>query len=158
MSDFFDLERFRSKPDWHPPVPQALPRTSRKKTEPFLKGPIPMAWLAKATELGGSSLAVGVCLWFQHGVLGGLGPIKITKAVRRRLGLSPDRVQRGLKQLEAAGLVAFDHRGRGHCPVVRITEPPRGLVQPHISPSEATPGESSQGHPTGSGEPLGGIL
>ncbi|MCG3773788.1 MAG: hypothetical protein JW395_0602 [Nitrospira sp.] len=52
-----------------------------------------MAWLAKAAELGGSSLAVGLCLWFQCGVRGGPGPIKVTKAVRRRLGLSPGRLR-----------------------------------------------------------------
>ena len=158
MSDCFDLERFRSRSDWRPAVPQNLPQTSQKKTEPFLRGPIPMAWLAKAAELGGSSLAVGLCLWFQCGVRGGPGPIKVTKAVRRRLGLSPDRVHRGLKQLEHAGLIAFDHKGRGHCSVVRVIEPPRGPLQPHAASSEATPGETYQSRPTGPEEPLGGSL
>lgn len=149
MTERFDLEKFRAASDWSPEVPRNPQRTARKKTEPFLKGPIPIAWLAKAAEMGGSSLAVGICLWFQHGVRGGAGPIKVTKAVRRRLGVSPDRLQRGLKGLERAGLIRFDQRGRGHCAVVQILEAPCA----HIATSEA-----AQGHPGGvSRVPLDGL-
>lgn len=122
-SEGFDMEKFRAGSEWSL-VPQNRPRLAQAKTEPFLKGPIPMSWLGTATKLGGSSLAVGVCLWFQRGVLGEPTPIKVTRAVRRRLGLSPDQLQRGLKNLHLAGLIAIEQGGRGRCPVVRIVRPP----------------------------------
>lgn len=120
MGDCFDLDRYRTESAGYPMVSPNPPLPLRKKTEPFLKGPIPLAWLSKAAGLGGSSLAVGLCLWFQHGVAREPGSIKVTKAVRRKLDLSPDRVYRGLNDLAAAGLIRFESRGRGHCPVVSI--------------------------------------
>jgi hypothetical protein len=137
MVERFDLDKFRARTPSRLTVPQNPAQPARRRAEPFLKGPVPLVWLAKATKLGGSSLAVGICLWFQCGVLGGPGPIKVTKAVRRKLGLSADRLQRGLKKLEQEGLIAFDQRGRGHCPVVRLVEAPRTVVEPHAAPPDA---------------------
>lgn len=120
-----DFEAFRARtPTELPPAPS--PGRKRKpratQSEPFLRGPIPVWWLARAHEAGGSALAAGLALWFVRGVSGKPSPVKVTASVRRRFGLSPDRNGYGLRALEAAGLVAFVKRGRGRCPVVEIMD------------------------------------
>ena len=79
-----------------------------------------MEWLARAHAAGGSAVAVGLVLWFVRGVSGKISPVKITSAVRRRLGLTPDQARRGIPALEGAGLVGIVKGGRGRCPVVEI--------------------------------------
>lgn len=105
----------------------------RRTTEPFLRGPIPLWWLTKATSCGGAALAAGLCLWFMRGVTKSNDPIKASRSVRRKLGLSADQMRRGLRALKEAGLVEFVTGGRGRCAVVSIScpEPPEGgLARP----------------------------
>lgn len=98
------------------------PRKPRGKRGAFLAGPIPMDWLAKAQGLGGSALAAGICLWFIRRVSGHNGPIRSSKAVRRKMGLSAGQMLGGLRRLETGSLVRFVKSGRGRCPVVEIVE------------------------------------
>ena len=102
-----------------------LPRQPKKihaNRGAFLAGPISMEWLAKAQSLGGSALAAGICLWFVRRVSGHDGPIRSSKAVRRKMGLSACQMLSGLRRLEAGSLVRFVKTGRGRCPVVEIIE------------------------------------
>jgi hypothetical protein len=120
-----DLEAYRAQnPSELPPAP-VPPRTKAKPTDtraPFLRGPIPLAWLARAHEAGGSALAVGLALWFVRGVSKKLGPMKVDSSTRRRFRLSRDQTGYGLRALEAAGLARYVVRGRGHCAVVEILD------------------------------------
>jgi len=124
-----DLEAFRARsPDELPPPP-APGRLKKKRahgTEPFLRGPIPLAWLARAHAAGGSALAVGLALWFVRGVSGRRAPVKVDSSVRRRFELSRDQTGYGLRALEAAGLVARVKKGRGRCGVAEILDGPGG--------------------------------
>jgi hypothetical protein len=124
-----DLEAFRARsPDELPPAPSpgrlARKRPRPRSTEPFLRGPIPMAWLARAHAAGGSALAVGLALWFVRAVSRGPGPVKMGSSARRRLGLTRDQTGYGLRALEAAGLARYVKKGRGRCAVVEIVERP----------------------------------
>lgn len=119
-----DLEAFRARNTSElPPAPAPGRRKKRSvAVEPFLRGPIPLAWLARAHEAGGSALAVGLALWFIRGVSGKRGPVKVDSSTRRRLGLSRDQTGYGLRALEAAGLAGYVKKGRGRCAVVEIVE------------------------------------
>lgn len=121
-----DLDQFRARTAAElPPAPKAgRSKKPKRAAEPFLRGPIPLAWLARAHEAGGSALAVGLSLWFVRGVSGKAGPVKVGRALRGRLEISRDQTRRGLFALEAAGLVASVKKGRGHCAVVEIVEGP----------------------------------
>jgi len=122
-----DLEAFRART---PAELQTAPVAGRQKvhratTEPFLRGPIPLAWLARAHRAGGSAMAVGLSLWFVRGVSGKRGPVKVDSSTRRRFELTRDQTGYGLRALEAAGLVGYVKKGRGHCAVVEILDHPK---------------------------------
>jgi hypothetical protein len=66
------------------------------------------------------ALPAGLCLWFVRGVSKKTGPLRVSAAVRKKVGLSAGQMLRGLRALEAGGLVRFVKEGRGRCPVVEI--------------------------------------
>lgn len=109
--------------------------------EPFLRGPIPLSWLARASAAKGSAVAAGLCLWFIRGVAPAMSDTKVTKALRKRLGLSSDQMRRGLLGLESVGLIEFVSRGRGRCPVVRIVG---GSTQTVVDRRAENPPEDSR--------------
>jgi hypothetical protein len=100
-----------------PPAPKTHRRRQR---EPFLPGPVPMSWLAKAQTLTKSAMGVAIALWFQKGVRGQGGPVKVTSAVRRHMGLSNDQTRRGIQALVTAGLLRVCKGGRGRCAIVEL--------------------------------------
>lgn len=104
-----------------PPPPKPGQRR-RLRAEPFLRGPIPLAWLAKAAQLRKPALPAGIGLWFVRGVSQRTGPIRVSAALRKKVGLSAGQMLRGLRALEGAGLVRFVKEGRGRCPVVEIVD------------------------------------
>ena len=102
-----------------PPAPRPGQRR-RLRAEPFLRGPIPLEWLSRASALRKPALPAGLGLWFVRGVSKKTGPIRASAAVRKKMRLSAGQMLRGLRALEAAGLVRFVKEGRGRCPVVEI--------------------------------------
>jgi hypothetical protein len=104
-----------------PPAPR--PGRSRiVRAAPFLRGPIPLAWLANAAQLRKPALPAGLGLWFVRGCSKKAAPLRVSAAVRKKLGLSAGQMLRGLRALEEAGLVRFVRGGRGRCPVVELVE------------------------------------
>ena len=104
------------------PSPPRPGQRRRLRAEPFLRGPIPLAWLAKAAQLRKPALPAGLGLWFVRGVSKKTGPVRVSASVRKKVGLSAGQMLRGLRALEGAGLVRFVKEGRGRCPVVEIVE------------------------------------
>ena len=119
-----DIEQFRvnTPPAIKLPTHSTTSARRGRSQQPFLRGPVPLWWLARAAAARGSEVTVGLSLWFMRGVAPGKPDIKVTAAVRKRLGLSADQMRRGLLGLELAGLVEYASRGRGRCPVVRIVD------------------------------------
>jgi hypothetical protein len=71
--DEFDVDRFRSSDgESHrrstAPAAQPSRAPNKRSGELFLKGPVPMPWLAAAAKLSGRAFAVGVLLWFFAGL------------------------------------------------------------------------------------------
>jgi hypothetical protein len=117
-----DVDAFRMEM----PLPAIIgPVTGRRKkgvtTDPFLAGPVPMWWLARAYRLGAAALAIGLALWHtQRMQRGRPGPIKVNAATRRPMGLSHDQARRGIHSLHGDGLVDIHVGGRGRCMEVEI--------------------------------------
>jgi hypothetical protein len=95
-----NVEAFRST------VEHAIPRP--EGSEPFLTGPIPMAWLAKAATVpgAGKALAVAIVIWFIVGVER-RASVKLRPSVMRSFGIDRFAGYRALKAMQSAGLIKF---------------------------------------------------
>ena len=85
---------------------------------PFLKGPIPMAWLNVAARLPGKTLNVGIAIWWLAG-MSKTTAFKLTGKSLDQLGVSRDAASDGLKRLEDNGLILVK-RSPGQRPIVEI--------------------------------------
>src|SRR3712207_2776291 len=74
-----------------------------KKGEKFLKGPVSLGWLARAAQLPGKSLHLGVVLWFLAG-LKNTGSVALPSSLLQLFGVDRSAKRRALSQLEKAGL------------------------------------------------------
>jgi hypothetical protein len=88
-----------------------------------LCGPIPCNWLEQAACLPGKALAIGVALWFMAGMSRGSPAVHLTGQLMRQFGVGRYAKYKGLKFLEAAGLVAVE-RHPGCASRVTILECP----------------------------------
>ena len=71
---------------------------------PFLKGPIPMAWLNVAARLPGKTLNVGLAIWWLAG-MSNTTAFKLTRKALDQLAVSRDAASDALKRLEDNGLI-----------------------------------------------------
>ena len=91
----------------------------------FIKGPIPIPWVEMAAQLPGKALALGIGLWWLHGMARD-AEVKLTKRLLQTFNLSRDAATDGLARLEKSGLVQVK-RAPGKRPLVLI------ITQPHPS-------------------------
>ncbi len=122
------LESYGAQSAGELPPPPTPKRKRPQRSRPFLRGPIPLDWLAAAHRAGKPALAVGLALWFVRGVANGLGAVRLSSAVRRRLEISKTDSRRGVAALCGAGLVRVVKGGRGRCPVVEIVDQPGAVA------------------------------
>ena len=126
-----DLETFRADGA----LPVVMPARARRNrcSQPYLGGRPPMWWLQRAAERGRAALAVGLALWFKHGLQKGrTTPIRVDSSLRRAMALSHDQARRGVHALEAAGLVRVERGGRGRCAEVAIVA---AVAEPSVAPA-----------------------
>lgn len=90
------------------------------KKEPFLRGPIPLDWLAAAAKLSGKTLNVAIALWWRYGMAKGK-PFKLTQTALKALNVERDAANDGLTRLEQAGLIKVD-RNPGQRPTISILD------------------------------------
>jgi hypothetical protein len=90
-----------------PPAKEKPPR--HKPGKKFLKGPVPLAWLALAAQLPGKSLHVGVVVWFLAG-LKKTKTVSLSSKQAQLFGVDRHAKRRALAWLEQAGLVAVERR------------------------------------------------
>ena len=85
---------------------------------PFLKGPIPLAWLNEAAKLPGKALNVGIAIWWLAG-MSKTTAFKLTGKALDQLNISRDAASSALKRLESQGLIRVQ-RAPGQRPTVEI--------------------------------------
>ncbi len=113
-----DLEGLRLDPSL---VGEVKPRRRKPRYRGrFLKGPIPVAWLASALSIRGSSaVAVGLALWHLSGIKHNERTVLLSNVEVDRWGISRQRKWVGLAALEKASLIAIERRGKAS-PLVTI--------------------------------------
>jgi hypothetical protein len=87
-------------------------------TVPFLKGPIPMAWLNEAAKLPGKTLNLGLAIWWLAG-MAKTKTFKLTGKALDQLDISRGAAADALKRLEGRGLIRVQ-RAPGQRPTVEI--------------------------------------
>jgi DNA-binding transcriptional ArsR family regulator len=99
------------KAAWAKPRAKEKP-PHHKQGEKFLKGPVPLTWLARAAQLPGKALHIGVVLWFLAG-LKNTRSVSLPSTALRLFGIDRSAKRRALGWLEEAGLVIVArHPGR----------------------------------------------
>lgn len=107
----FSPENLKAHNQGGPLLPSGVnvdPRHGSRQTGPFLRGPVPMSWIAKAYEVaGGSGLMLGLSLWW----VSGMTKSRTFSVNIRRLevGQSLRSKWRALEKLEDAGLIRRTH-------------------------------------------------
>ena len=96
------------------------------KKDLFLRGPIPLEWLASAAKLPGKTLNVALALRWLHGMSEGK-PFKLTQKALDLLNVSRETAGDCLVRLEQQGLIQVV-RKPGRSPVISILD--RRLVVP----------------------------
>ena len=94
--------------------------SQQKIKRQFVRGPISLPWITRASQLPGKALHVGIMLWY----LAGVNQSKEVMVSNTRLsgwGISRHQKARALSALERAGLVKVK-RGTGKNPRVLIVE------------------------------------
>lgn len=103
----WDVEKFRLPAGaFGEPAPSKRPPRHRPG-EPFIKGPIPYAWMAAACRLPGSGLHVASAYWYLCRRYPGPNRIGLD-ALARDLGISDDTASRALHAAEEAGLLMVE--------------------------------------------------
>jgi hypothetical protein len=96
----------------------------------FIKGPIDVTWLCRASRLGVKALLVGLALWHIKG-LRKADAFIVSNLMLREWGIQPDAKQRALRKLEGAGLIRIERRGK-RSPQVVLCSSPTLLQEPPI--------------------------
>jgi hypothetical protein len=119
-----DLEQFRYK-EQQPPVGPQRNGTTRnptkiKSTSAFIRGPIPLDWLARAAKIPRcNALVVGLVLFYLAGLTKERDGLVLTIRRCKPFGLERKSVNRGLADLEKSGLIRVT-RKVGRSPRVDI--------------------------------------
>ena len=106
-SEIWDLDQLRLPAERFRSLESSRRPPRHRPGDPFIKGPIPYAWIASACRLPGAGLRVAMacrflCCRFQRENRWGLD------AIARGLRVSDDSVRRGLHSAELAGLLAVE--------------------------------------------------
>jgi len=120
--DPIDVEQFRADGLRDAPDAVGSPAVKRKQLAPFLRGPIPLAWLLKAAELPGKSpLLLGLGIQHQSRLQRNPKGIRLTGKLLATFGIKKRTAHSALALLESSGLVFVD-RPAGRCREISIRE------------------------------------
>jgi DNA-binding transcriptional ArsR family regulator len=97
---------------------ESIEMKTQRRHNRFLKGPVPWDWIARAYELPGRALIVGLCLWRLSGALGNR-TVTLGNAELKPFGIDRASKSRALDALEKAGLIRAE-RKPGRWPIVTL--------------------------------------
>ena len=86
--------------------------------ELFVRGPIPLWWLAAAGRIGGKALHIGIYAWHLSGLQDDLC-VKVSTSKLQEFGVGRQSAYKALAALEHHHLL-FVERRPGCCPVVTL--------------------------------------
>ncbi len=99
--------------------------------EKFIKGPIPLDWMRKASECGLRGADIGLLLWYAGGWQK-RNPVSVSSLIVQQLPVDPKTCRRVLSKMEAIGLVNVE-RHRGRAPLITLLSTPLIYVGEQLS-------------------------
>ena len=114
LSGFEMVESIQS--DLEDSVEPSQPK-NRKRSRPFIKGPIDLEWVQQACRANAAALAFYIL--FMRGILGKGSKIQLRPCDCRKFGIGDKARQRQVDRLEKASLIVAD-RGIGRCALVKL--------------------------------------
>lgn len=90
-----------------------------KKRNGFIKGPIPLLWIAEVCKLSKSAIKVALAICFLRGIHGDVW-FKLGNSTVSRFCLTRQSKSSGLRELEQAGLIQIK-RIAGSLPSVKVS-------------------------------------
>ena len=100
-------------------------KLTQQRSDRYLRGPVPLAWLQAAARLPGRALQVGLALWYLVGVTKST-TVSLTTVKLAGFGVDRSAKRRALAALAGAGLITLD-QVPGRNPVITvITDLPAG--------------------------------
>jgi hypothetical protein len=109
FTEMIDLEQYRIPYDLQPTASARTRLPRHRLGEPFIKGPIPYGWVAKACSLPGQGFHVAMV--YRYLVVRFQKPTRVGPiSVARSLGVSEATVRRGLSAAESAGVLRIERR------------------------------------------------
>jgi hypothetical protein len=103
--------------------PKTVSPSGHKINRLFIKGPIPLDWLQKANDIGGSTGIVAFALWFYAG-LNSSNRFRIDARLDRLCCLTRQTRDQNLRRLQFAGLIKLFPK-HGAYPTVEILDSPK---------------------------------
>ena len=91
-------------------------RPPQRRTRPFIKGPIDLAWVHSAAKVNATEVALWLC--YKEGFVGVGKWAHVRPYELNKFGLTRKRKDRQINSLEKAGLIEVK-RGAGRCPTLR---------------------------------------
>ncbi len=106
-----------------PQTSELPPLKSQRVVGYFLRGPIPLSWLAKAAHLPGKAFHAAILIRLQQGIEGDERLFKVDMKFRALFGISRFAWCRALVLLKRDGLIEFIGK-RGKCARIKVIELP----------------------------------
>jgi hypothetical protein len=93
-------------------------KLTQQRSDRYLRGPVPLAWLQAAARLPGRALQVGLALWYLVGVTKST-TVRLSSVRLAGFGVDRSAKRRALASLAGAGLVTLD-QVPGRNPVITV--------------------------------------
>ena len=111
----YKLEDIRNIADEDIPTKKISPTPNRRRSKPFIKGPIDLEWISKVALLPGKSLNVGLALMYLSGLTKNTEDLRLPQKHLKYFNVTRKSANRVLSLMEEEGLVEIERsQGRKH--------------------------------------------
>jgi hypothetical protein len=109
------LEDIRNLADEDIPTKKISPAPTRRRSKPFIRGPIDLEWISRVAIIPGKSLNVGLALVYLSGLTKNTEDLRLSQKHLKYFNVTRKSANRVLSLMEEEGLVEIERsQGRKH--------------------------------------------
>ncbi len=111
----YKLEDIRNIADEDIPTKKISSTPNRRRSKPFIKGPIDLEWISRVALIPGKSLNVGLALMYLSGLTKSTDDLRLSQKHLNHFNITRKSANRVLGLMEDQGLVEIERaQGRKH--------------------------------------------